>query len=388
MVRDEKGQLKLLMIVQLTNGLRGAVVSPILALFIHEQGFTLTEIGLLGTAGVLGWFIFEPLMGVFADRLQKKHLISFAIIGSSIVYALYPMAKSFLHFSILAFSLSSVMSAYAISVKALAAELIPPENRGKTYGRYTAVISSGGIVGPIIGGYIAQQMGNNVPFYIAAFLGIVSLSSVFSMKVGEVEVSKTELKTQSLSELVSAPLVGIYTVRAIFLFNMIFRKYSFPIYLNQSTEFSANKTEIGAFLSIVSLSSTLSKTFLGDIIDRIGPKMVMTSSLGFLSITYMILIQLSGIEALYALGLAQGITMAAAELSMMIHLMSLIPKGRVGMVMGLYSEAENVGAIIASPLLGYLYDNHGSNNTIITVSTILLIDAIIAWSTVKNVKDN
>ena len=74
--------------------------------------------------------------------------------------------------------------------------------------------------------------------------------------------------------------------------------------------------------------------------------MVMASSLGFLSTTYMILIQLSGIEALYALGLAQGVTMAAAELSMMIHLMSIIPKGRVGMVMG-----------------------------------------IIAWSTVKNVKD-
>ena len=154
--------------VQLTNGIRGAVISPILALFIHEQGFTLTEIGLLGTAGVLGWFIFEPLMGVFADRLNKKYLISFAIIGSSIIYGLYPTASSFLHYSLLAFGLSSVMSAYAISVKALAAELIPKENRGKTYGRYTAVTSMGGILGPIIGGYIAEQMGNSVPFYIAA----------------------------------------------------------------------------------------------------------------------------------------------------------------------------------------------------------------------------
>jgi MFS family permease len=384
-LNDSDGRhLRLLTLVQLANGLRGAVISPILALFIHGQGFTLTEIGFLGTAGVLGWFIFEPVMGVFADRFKKKYLISFAIICSSIVYALYPYATNFLHFSILAFSMSSVMSAYAISVKALAAELIPPENRGKTYGRYTAVISLGGIIGPIVGGYIAEQYGISLPFYIAALLGGVSLLAVGFMKVdGDSSSRENRSEGIDLRGLFTPTLMGLYLVRTIFMFNLMFRKYSLPIYLNEAASFSAGATEIGVFLSVVSVSSTISKVFIGDIVDRLGTRLMMTSSVCTLSITYFLLTRLTGLESLYIIGLLQGVTIAAAELSMMIQLMSIIPEGRTGIVMGLYSEAENVGAIIASPFLGYMYDSQGPENTILALSAILLINALIAWAAMR-----
>ena len=131
------------------------------------------------------------------------------------------------------------------------------------------------------------------------------------------------------------------------------------------------------------MSSTISKVFIGDIVDRLGTRLMMTSSVCTLSITYFLLTRLTGLESLYIIGLLQGVTIAAAELSMMIQLMSIIPEGRTGMVMGLYSEAENVGAIIASPFLGYMYDSQGPENTILALSAILLINALIAWAAMR-----
>ena len=150
MFSDDKGSLRLLLVVQLTLNFRSGIISPILALFIRGHGLSASQIGILGIAGMLGWFIFEPLSGVVADRVKKKYMIIFAIFTSTAIYALYPSAQNIWHFAILSFSMSSVMSAYAISVKAMAAELIPHSERGKTYGRYLSLISWGGIIAPFI----------------------------------------------------------------------------------------------------------------------------------------------------------------------------------------------------------------------------------------------
>ena len=69
---DRKRSLLMLMLVQLVTGFRGGIVAPILSLFVRGQGLSIAEVGLLGTASMLGWFIFEPLMGEIADRWNKR----------------------------------------------------------------------------------------------------------------------------------------------------------------------------------------------------------------------------------------------------------------------------------------------------------------------------
>ena len=49
--------LKLLLVVQLFQAFRGGIISPILALFIRRQGVSVTQLGLLGTAGMMGWLL-------------------------------------------------------------------------------------------------------------------------------------------------------------------------------------------------------------------------------------------------------------------------------------------------------------------------------------------
>jgi len=377
--------LKMLLVVQLFQGFRGGIISPILSLFIRRQGVSVTQLGLLGTAGMVGWLIFEPLSGVIADRVRKKYMLAFGVVASTVIYALYPLASEIWHFALLAFAMSSVMSFYAISVKSLTAELLPISGRGRAYGRYLAAISIGGIAGPFVGGYLADSLGYSLPFYLSAAVGLVSLGGIALLKHDGVAPEASEASNGD-GRIMSRPVLTIFLVRGLYLFDLVFRQNFLPVYLNESPSISASETEIGAYMSILRVMSALSQSFLGEVIDRVGCRFVIVSSLGLGGLGYLGLLALNGVMPLYLLGVFQGVFMAAANMGMMIHLMDVMPAGRTGMVMGLYSEAENVGGMIAAPSLGYIYDSVGSAYSVLYVVGMLMLNAVISALLIKKKK--
>ena len=379
--------LRLLMVVQLAQGFRGGIVSPILALFIRGQGLTLSQIGLMGTAGMLGWLIFEPLAGVVADRIRKKYMVIFAIIGSTFIYLAYPLADGFWHFALLAFSMSSVMSAYAISVKALTAELLPQSERGKAYGKFVSAVSLGGIVSPIVGGYVFEAFGESLPFYISAGIGLIGLAAVALMKYDDRGVKSVESQEAIESEsLFSGGLLGVFLIRALFIFNQVFRQHTLPIFLNENPRYAMSEGQIGLYFGMVRLSSALSQAFLGDLNDKMGSKRLIASSLLMSGLSYGAILRVSGIPALLAIGAFQGVFFAASEVSMMVYLMDIMPQGRTGMVMGLYSEAENVGGMLAAPSLGWIYDASGPGYSMLAVAGVLTLDSVLSVFFIKENK--
>jgi MFS family permease len=376
------------MVVQLAQRFRGGIISPILALFIRGQGLTLSQIGLLGTSGMLGWLIFEPLAGVVADRIRKKYMVIFAFIGSTFIYLAYPFAQGFWHFALLAFGMSSVMSAYAISVKALTAELLPKSERGKAYGRFVSAISLGGIISPIIGGYVSEAFGETLPFYISAGVGLIGLGAVGFMRYDDQEgMMSVESKEPAMSEpFFSGGLLGIFLIRALFIFNLVFRQHTLPIFLNENPRYAMSEGQIGLYFGMVRLSSALSQAFLGDINDRIGSKTLIASSLLMSGLSYGAILGVSGVPALLAIGTLQGVFFAASEVSMMVYLMDIMPQRRTGMVMGLYSEAENVGGMLAAPSLGWIYDASGPGYSMLAVAGVLTLDSVLSVFFIKENK--
>ena len=167
--------LFMLMLVQLSTGFSMGIIAPILGLFVRSHGLSMAQIGLVGTASMLGWFIWEPIMGLVADRFNKRLMLAGSLFVTTILYGLYPLADSLLFFAALEFTKTSVLSAYSIPVKSLAAELLPVEDRGKVYGRYMTVISFGGLVSPLVGGYVSEMAGFSIPFYLASGIGLLGI---------------------------------------------------------------------------------------------------------------------------------------------------------------------------------------------------------------------
>lgn len=370
--------LNLLMVVQMAGSFRMGIIAPILALLIRRHGVSIIEIGVLGVAGMLGWLIFEPLSGVISDRVNRRIMIAFAIVSTSIIYLLYPFATEFSHFLILAFTLSSFSSASSVPTRALLSELLPSTGRGHTYGRYMSIVSGSSVIAPFVGGYVSEAIGYAIPFYAAAGVGIVSLTAIILMgKLPEPEKKEQRPKT-SLSDVLNGNLVSIYLVRGLYFFNSPFRSSFLPILLNESASLHATETEIGTYMTIVGFTTAISQAFLGDLIDRVGSGKIVAAACGLLALSYLGMLAASWIPILFIIGALQGALQAGADTSMMMHLMGLPSRGKTGVVMGLYSEAENIGGIVANPALGYTYTAFGPLSSLLLVSGVLILTAGIS----------
>jgi MFS family permease len=370
--------LNLLMVVQMAGSFRMGIIAPILALLIRRHGVSIIEIGVLGVAGMLGWLIFEPLSGVISDRVNRRVMIAFAIVSTSAIYLLYPFATEFSHFLILAFALSSFSSASSVPTRALLSELLPSTGRGHTYGRYMSIVSGSSVIAPFVGGYVSEAIGYAIPFYAAAGVGIVSLTAIILMgKLPEPEKKEQRPKT-SLSDVLNGNLVSIYLVRGLYFFNSPFRSSFLPILLNESASLHATETEIGTYMTIVGFTTAISQAFLGDLIDRVGSGKIVAAACGLLALSYLGMLAASWIPILFIIGALQGALQAGADTSMMMHLMGLPSRGKTGVVMGLYSEAENIGGIVANPALGYTYTAFGPLSSLLLVSGVLILTAGIS----------
>jgi MFS family permease len=381
-IRGNKSLL-LLMGVQMANMLRGGLVAPIMSLLFRRQGLSIAEVGILATAGMLGWLIFEPIMGLIADRFQKRYLITIAFFGSSIIYLLYTQASTLLHFTLLSFGMSSIMSCYSISVKSLTAVLLPVRNRGKIYGRYMSGVSIAGIIAPFVGGLITERTDYNLPFIIAAVLGLLSITLVWSLN--EAGTTKTHEKpiASGWRSFLDSKILGVFTIRGIYFINFTFRSNFLPIILNESPRISASESQIGAYLSIVSVATAISQAVIGEFNDRLGNRKIFLICSGLLTFSYLTLINVDGLLSVYVIGLIQGALQAGADVSLMMQLISVIPSGMTGFAMGLYSEAENVGGIIASPAIGWIYTIYGASSAVMLHVSILGVATLLALTLLK-----
>jgi MFS transporter, DHA1 family, solute carrier family 18 (vesicular amine transporter), member 1/2 len=380
---DKRRSLFMLMMVQLVTNFRGGIVAPILSLFVRGQGLSLAQIGILGTAGMLGWFIFEPLMGLIADRWNKRWMLAGSLLLTTILYGVYPMASGFWFFVVLEFLRSSVMSAYSIPVKALAAELLPSKDKGKAYGRYMTIIALGGMISPLIGGYISENFGNTLPFYFAAGIGLIGIFAVFSIKYDETAEITSTTQSNGWRDLLTGSVLAIFSVRGLYFFNSGFIHNFMPIYLNESSAYSASESQIGALYTVVRLAGAGARSVLGDLCDRIGNKKLIVSSLFGMGLSYIILLNGDGTIVMYLVGAMLGVSQAAADTSMMLQLIAVMPNERSGLTMGLYSEAENIGGLIATPTVGYLYQTIGGGTALMFVAVALLVNSVYSYFVIK-----
>lgn len=380
----KQSSLFMLMLVQLSTSFSMGIIAPILGLFVRSQGLSMAQIGLIGTASMLGWFIWEPIMGIIADKFNKRWMLATSLILTTILYALYPIASGFYFFALLEFAKTSILSAYSIPVKALAAELLPTQDRGKAYGRYMTIISMGGMLSPLIGGYLSEIAGFSLPFYLAAGIGLFGLIAVFSIKYSEVSQESKSDTSDGIKDLLQKPVLAIFSVRGLFFFNAGFAGSFLSIYLNEVPQFLATESQIGAFFTVFRLAGAASRAVIGDICDRIGTKPLISGSLMGMGLSYLGLSFIGGIIPMYLLGAIQGICQASADTSMMLQLISVMPKKRSGLTMGLYSEAENVGGLISTPSLGYLYQNSGPISAVWLVTLMLFVNTVFSYFVISN----
>ena len=164
-----------------------SMVIPFLPFYIRELGITDSKqleywSGLVFAAPFISSFIFTPIWGSLGDKFGKKPMVIRAMIGISLAQILIFFSQNVFQLFIYRIAQGAISGFIAASL-ALVSSGTPKEKSGYAIGILQTSISAGTIVGPFLGGFLADIFTNyrNVFIVTAIFCfisGILVLKNV------------------------------------------------------------------------------------------------------------------------------------------------------------------------------------------------------------------
>jgi len=149
------------------------LVIPILPTIMNELQISGAVVGNLTAAFALTQLILSPFTGKAVDKYGRKIIVVIGLIIFGLSELLFGIGKS-VEVLFVSRILGGVSAAFIMpAVTAFITDITTIENRPKAFGYMSAAISTGFIIGPGIGGFLAE-LGTRVPFFTAAVLGFVA----------------------------------------------------------------------------------------------------------------------------------------------------------------------------------------------------------------------
>ena len=156
------------------------LIIPVLPTIMNEMSISGKVVGYLTAAFALTQLIASPFAGKWVDKFGRKIMIVLGLFIFGFSEFLFGIGKT-IEVLFISRILGGVSAAFIMpAVTAFIADITSMETRPKALGYMSAAISTGFIIGPGIGGFLAE-IGTRVPFYSAGVLGVLAaiLSIIF-----------------------------------------------------------------------------------------------------------------------------------------------------------------------------------------------------------------
>lgn len=154
------------------------ILIPVLPSLLREiGGLTLSDAaiwgGVLSTSYAVMQFLCGPLMGSLSDRFGRRPILLGTLAILALDYLVMALAWS-LWFLLLARLVAGVTAATQATATAYIADISKPEEKAARFGLIGAAFGVGFVLGPLIGGLLAE-FGTRAPFYGAAAIAAANL---------------------------------------------------------------------------------------------------------------------------------------------------------------------------------------------------------------------
>jgi len=162
-------QLYKLMTIVFVTAASSSMIRPIFIIFLQDH-FT-TDIATLVLAIIPS--------GIVASG--RTRLMAIGLIGSGLLSFLLPLLSSILWLAVL-WTIEGVGWAIAAPAEeAMVADLTGRSVRGRGYGLYTFSASLGAFAGPLVGGWLYDNIGERIPFYLNGVVLLIGALLVLIM---------------------------------------------------------------------------------------------------------------------------------------------------------------------------------------------------------------
>lgn len=147
------------------------LVIPVTPTIMNELNISGTVVGYMVSAFALAQLVMSPIAGKWVDKFGRKPMIIIGLLIFSISEFLFGIGET-VEVLFVSRILGGLSAAFIMpAVTAFIADITTSNTRPKALGYMSAAISTGFIIGPGIGGFLAE-ISTRLPFFFAAGFGL------------------------------------------------------------------------------------------------------------------------------------------------------------------------------------------------------------------------
>ncbi|HEL2051383.1 TPA: multidrug efflux MFS transporter [Streptococcus suis] len=372
----------------LGNFLAGAsftLVMPFISVFVEELGVAAGQVeyyaGLAVSANAFAAAVMAPIWGSLADRYGRKPMMvraAFAMIFTMGGMAFVPNVFWLLALRVL----NGVFTGYIPNATALIASQVPKDKTGYALGTLSTGAVAGNLIGPTLGGILAEMFGVHTVFLLVGLLyAIVVLLTVFYIREDFVPVKKgEEMSVKEVFEQVKdrQMLVGLFVTSMIIIAAAQAVVPILTLYVRHLGQTDNLLFVAGFIISLPGMASLVTSGYLGKIGDRIGNHRLL-----LIALTYSLLINVFCVfaENPFQLGLLRfmyGFGTGALLPSVNSLLTKLTPKEGISRIFSYNQLFNNLGSVVG-PMMGSAVAAHMGYDWVFYLSSGLVLFNLI-WS--------
>jgi len=270
MAKKQKVTLSLLLMNLFIAFLGIGLVIPVLPTLMNELSISGTVVGYLTAAFALTQLVVSPFAGKAVDRFGRKIMIVLGLFIFGFSEFLFGLGKT-VEVLFISRILGGVSAAFIMpAVTAFIADITTLDTRPKALGYMSAAISTGFIIGPGIGGFLAD-IGTRVPFYAAGVLGVVAaiLSQILLKEPERLEEPEQESETtgqNSLSKILMPKFLIAFIVIFVASFGLAAFESFFALFVDH--KFGFTPTDIAIAITGGAIIGAICQVLLFDHLMR------------------------------------------------------------------------------------------------------------------------
>lgn len=367
------------------TGAAFSLVMPFLPLYVEQLGVTGHSAlnmwsGLVFSITFLFSAIASPLWGGLADRKGRKIMLLRSALGMAIVMLLMGLAQNIWQFLILR-ALLGLLGGFIPNANALIATQIPRHKSGWALGTLSTGAVSGALLGPLAGGFLADNYGLRPVFFMtASVLFICFVLTLFFIREQFTPVSKKEML--HVKE-VFGSLKNRELVLSLFVTTLIIQVATgsiAPILTLYVRDLAGNISNIafisGMIASVPGVAALICAPRLGKLGDRIGPEKILIVAL---IVSVLLLIPMSFVQNPLQLGILRFL-LGAADGALLPAVQTLLVYNSSNQIAGrIFSYNQSFRDIgnVTGPLIGAAVSaNYGFRAVFCVTAVVVLFNAV------------
>ncbi|MHC3499329.1 multidrug efflux MFS transporter [Streptococcus suis] len=380
-----KQNLKVAWLGNFLTGTSFTLVMPFISVFVEELGVGPGQVeyyaGLAVSVNALAAALMAPILGSLADRYGRKPMMvraAFAMIFTMGGMAFVPNVFWLLALRVL----NGVFTGYIPNATALIASQVPKDKTGYALGTLSTGAVAGNLIGPTLGGILAEMFGVHMVFLLVGLLyAIVVLLTVFYIREDFVPIKKgEEMSVKEVFEQVKdrQMLVGLFVTSMIIIAAAQAVVPILTLYVRHLGQTDNLLFVAGFIISLPGMASLVTSGYLGKIGDRIGNHRLL-----LIALTYSLLINVFCVfaENPFQLGLLRfmyGFGTGALLPSVNSLLTKLTPKEGISRIFSYNQLFNNLGSVVG-PMMGSAVAAHMGYDWVFYLSSGLVLFNLI-WS--------